>query len=154
MVLWMWSTQDCHTCIYCTVIRSIYDTQCDHPHANLSPALSSYQWGFPATPLLSEGNSSTGSGLQQCPTRDQDDRDIRPNDQTWGRWHLGRLHSHKSFLLAQVFVWSRLTPPFPLSVTYVSMFGNNALLGGGVRVRACIRNKENIKRRSKALLSL
>ena len=35
-----------------------------------------------------------------------------------------------------------------------SMFANNALLGGGVRVRVCIREQRKIKRRSKALLSL
>ena len=34
-----------------------------------------------------------------------------------------------------------------------SMFTNNALLGGGVRVRVCIREQRKIKR-SKALLSL
>ena len=34
------------------------------------------------------------------------------------------------------------------------MFANNALLGGGVRVRVWIREQRKIKRRSKALLSL
>ena len=131
------------------------------PHANLSPALSSYKWGFPAAaPLLSEGNSSTGSGLQQCPTRDQDDRDIRPNDQTWGRWHLGKVTSDciatNPIFLTQVFVRSRLTAPFPLSVTHVSMFANNALLRGGVRVRACtreqIKDQKKIKGSTKPLM--
>ena len=36
----------------------------------------------------------------------------------------------------------------------MSMFANNALLGGGVRVRVWIREQRKIKRRSKALLSL
>ena len=35
-----------------------------------------------------------------------------------------------------------------------SMFANNALLVGGVRVRVWIREQRKIKRRSKALLSL
>ena len=39
-------------------------------------------------------------------------------------------------------------------VTLMSMFANNALLGGGVRVRAWIREQRKIKRRSEALLSL
>ena len=34
------------------------------------------------------------------------------------------------------------------------MFANNALLGGGVRVRVGIREQREIKRRSKTLLSL
>ena len=38
--------------------------------------------------------------------------------------------------------------------TYMSRFANNALLGGGVRVRVWIREQRKIKRRSKALLSL
>ena len=38
--------------------------------------------------------------------------------------------------------------------THMSMFANNALLGGGVRVRVRIREQRKIKRRSKALLSL
>ena len=37
---------------------------------------------------------------------------------------------------------------------HMSMFANNALLGGGVRVRVWIREQRKIKRRSKALLSL
>ena len=37
---------------------------------------------------------------------------------------------------------------------YMSVFANNALLGGGVRVRVWIREQRKIKRRSKALLSL
>ena len=37
---------------------------------------------------------------------------------------------------------------------YMSMFANNALLEGGVRVRVWIREQRKIKRRSKALLSL
>ena len=36
----------------------------------------------------------------------------------------------------------------------MSMFVNNALLGGGVRVRIWIREQKKIKRRSKVLLSL
>ena len=36
----------------------------------------------------------------------------------------------------------------------MSMFANNALLGGGVRVRAWIREQRKIKRRSEALLCL
>ena len=39
-------------------------------------------------------------------------------------------------------------------VAHMSMFANNALLGGGVRVRVWIREQRKIKRRSKALLSL
>ena len=35
---------------------------------------------------------------------------------------------------------------------YMSRFANNALLGGGVRVRAWIKEQRKIKRRSKALL--
>ena len=38
--------------------------------------------------------------------------------------------------------------------SHMSMFANNALLGGGVRVRVWIREQRKIKRRSKALLSL
>ena len=34
---------------------------------------------------------------------------------------------------------------------YMSRFANNALLGGGVRVRVWIREQRKIKRRSKAL---
>ena len=34
-----------------------------------------------------------------------------------------------------------------------SMFVNNALLGGGVRAKVCIREQRKIKRRSKALLN-
>jgi len=37
---------------------------------------------------------------------------------------------------------------------HMSMLANNALLGGGVRVRVLIREQRKIKRRSKALLSL
>ena len=37
---------------------------------------------------------------------------------------------------------------------HMSMFANNALLGGGVRVRVWIREQRKIKRRSKSLLSL
>ena len=37
---------------------------------------------------------------------------------------------------------------------HMPMFANNALLGGGVRVRVWIREQRKIKRRSKALLSL
>ena len=40
------------------------------------------------------------------------------------------------------------------STPHMSMFANNALLGGGVRVRVRIREQRKIKRRSKALLSL
>ena len=36
----------------------------------------------------------------------------------------------------------------------MSRFANNALLGGGVRVKVLIREQRKIKRRSKALLSL
>ena len=39
-------------------------------------------------------------------------------------------------------------------LTHMSMFANNALLGGGVRVRVWIREQRKIKRRSKALLCL
>ena len=41
----------------------------------------------------------------------------------------------------------------PLS-SLMSMFANNALLGGGVRVRVWIREQRKVKRSSKALLSL
>ena len=41
-----------------------------------------------------------------------------------------------------------------LLTPHVSMFANNALLGGGVKVRVWIREQRKIKRRSKALLSL
>ena len=37
---------------------------------------------------------------------------------------------------------------------YMSRIANNALLGGGVRVRVWIREQRKIKRRSKVLLSL
>ena len=37
---------------------------------------------------------------------------------------------------------------------HMSMFANNALLGGGVRVRVWIREQRKIKSRSKVLLSL
>ena len=37
---------------------------------------------------------------------------------------------------------------------YMSRFANNALLGGGVRVRVGTREQRKNKRRSKALLSL
>ena len=42
------------------------------------------------------------------------------------------------------------------SIPHMSIFkfANNALLGGGVRVRVWIREQRKIKRRSKALLSL
>jgi len=40
------------------------------------------------------------------------------------------------------------------SSPYMSRFANDALLGGGVRVRVLIREQRKIKRRSKALLSL
>ena len=39
-----------------------------------------------------------------------------------------------------------------ISGSYMSRFANNALLGGGVRVRVWIREQRKIKRRSKALL--
>ena len=39
-------------------------------------------------------------------------------------------------------------------VTLMSMLPNNALLRGGVRVRAWIREQRKIKRRSEALLCL
>jgi len=42
----------------------------------------------------------------------------------------------------------------PARLPCMSMFVNNALLGGGVRVRVWIREQRKIKRRSKALLSL
>ena len=45
---------------------------------------------------------------------------------------------------------TRLSASTPL----MSMFANNALLGGGVRVRVWIREQRKIKRRSKALLCL
>ena len=41
-----------------------------------------------------------------------------------------------------------------LTSSHMSMFANNALLGGGVRVRVWIREQRKITRRSKALLSL
>ena len=41
-----------------------------------------------------------------------------------------------------------------LVTPHMSMFANNALLGGGVRVRVWIREQRKIKRRSKSLLSL
>ena len=37
---------------------------------------------------------------------------------------------------------------------HMSMFANNALLGGGVKVRVWIRGQRKIKRRSKAPLIL
>ena len=40
------------------------------------------------------------------------------------------------------------------TVSHMSMFANNALLGGGVRVRVWIREQRKTKRRSKALLCL
>ena len=59
---------------------------------------------------------------------------------TCGTCHSSVLHCHSSAL-----------PPLLL---YMSRFANNALLGGGVRVRVWIREQRKIKRRSKALLSL
>ena len=47
-----------------------------------------------------------------------------------------------------------LTPYDTVNLTHLSMFANNALLGGGVRVRVWIREQRKIKRRSKVLLSL
>ena len=41
-----------------------------------------------------------------------------------------------------------------MTLPHMSMFANNALLGGGVRVRVWIREQRKIKRRSRALLSL
>ena len=41
-----------------------------------------------------------------------------------------------------------------LQLSYMSRIANNALLGGGVRVRVWIREQRKIKRRSKVLLSL
>ena len=41
-----------------------------------------------------------------------------------------------------------------LSSPLMFMFANNALLGGGIRVKVWIREQRKIKRRSKALLSL
>ena len=46
------------------------------------------------------------------------------------------------------------TVVFGIFASHMSMFANNALLGGGVRVRVWIREQRKIKRRSKALLSL
>ena len=40
------------------------------------------------------------------------------------------------------------------STPYMSRIANNALLGGGVRVRVWIREQRKIKRRAKVLLSL
>ena len=51
----------------------------------------------------------------------------------------------------QLFGSPWLLVPITLKDLDMSMFANNALLGGGVRVRVWIRK---IKRRSKALLSL
>ena len=50
-------------------------------------------------------------------------------------------------------LYSLYLTPSPLQPD-MSMFVNNALLGGGVRVRIWIREKGKIRRRSKALLSL
>ena len=46
------------------------------------------------------------------------------------------------------------TTLLPLTPSLMSMFANNVLLGGGVRVRVWIREQRKIKRRSKALLCL
>ena len=69
------------------------------------------------------------------------------------------LFSHSDFLLRVPWRcgdcclhWGKQTNK-PLS-PYMSRIANNALLGGGVRVRLWIRNQRKIKRRSKALLSL
>ena len=43
---------------------------------------------------------------------------------------------------------------WPQFLALMSMFANNAVLGGGVRVRAWIREQRKIKRRSEALLCL
>ena len=43
--------------------------------------------------------------------------------------------------------------PRPEETPHMSMFANNALLGGGVRVRVWIREQKKIKRRSKEILS-
>ena len=53
--------------------------------------------------------------------------------------------------------YTSLLSPFTIVLHWffrASMFANNALLGGGVRVRVWIREQRKIKRRSKALLSL
>ena len=76
-----------------------------------------------------------------------------------GIWHTGiwspcsisdsyTVHLYKCSKSAKLSIYS-LT-----QTTHMSMFGNNALLGGGVRVRVWIREQRKIKRRLKALLSL
>ena len=59
-----------------------------------------------------------------------------------------------SCILRHTTWWFWLPNHLPHSFSHMSMFANNALLGGGVRVRVWIREQRKIKRRSKALLSL